>query len=151
MQPVKNTSGVSNIKVELQICSVSKIKIELSGKTGSGSSYIFGTGFVGNLFATDSNDEDVPCTLYKGSNTASSVMIPGRKTCYAGWIEEYNGILASNAYNHAPSPYICVDANLTYVKGGQRDNEQQMLYQNQRNEFGSLPCPPIRTMSKSTE
>ncbi|XP_071133141.1 uncharacterized protein [Mytilus edulis] len=91
---------------------------EFSDKSGSGRSFIFGTEFEGNQFASDSNDEDVPCALCRSGNTSSSVMIPGRKSCYAGWKEEYNGILASSANNHAPSPYLCVDAHPTYVNGG---------------------------------
>ncbi|XP_071131280.1 uncharacterized protein [Mytilus edulis] len=116
---------------------------ELSDKAGSGNSFIFGTEFQGNDFASDSTNEDVPCALCRSSNTASSVMIPGRKTCYAGWKEEYDGILASSAYGHAPSPYICVDANPTYVKGGQRDNNEHLLYVTAM-KCGSLPCPPYK-------
>ncbi|CAG2234163.1 unnamed protein product [Mytilus edulis] len=116
---------------------------ELSDKSGSGSSFIFGTEFEGNQFASDSNSKDVPCVLCRSSNTASSVMIPGRKTCYAGWKEEYNGILASSAYSHAPSPYICVDANPTYVKGGQQNKDEHLLYATSM-KCGSLPCPPYK-------
>ncbi|XP_063447271.1 uncharacterized protein LOC134726785 [Mytilus trossulus] len=116
---------------------------ELSDKSGSGNSFIFGTEFQGNDFASDSNSKDVPCALCKSSNTASSVMIPGRKTCYAGWKEEYNGILASSAYSHAPSPYICVDANPTYVKGDKGDNDDHLLYATAM-RCGSLHCPPYK-------
>ncbi|XP_071131282.1 uncharacterized protein [Mytilus edulis] len=116
---------------------------ELSDKSGSGNSFIFGTEFEGNQFASDSNSNDVPCVLCRSSNTASSVMIPGRKTCYAGWKEEYNGILASSAYSHAPSPYICVDANPTYVKGGQQNKDEHLLYATSM-RCGSLPCPPYK-------
>ncbi|CAG2241029.1 unnamed protein product [Mytilus edulis] len=116
---------------------------ELSDKGGSGSSFIFGTEFQGNEFAPDSNNEDVPCVLCRSSNTASSVMIPGRKSCYAGWKEEYNGILAASAKSHTPSPYICVDINPTYVKGGKRNNDEHLLYVTAM-KCGSLPCPPYK-------
>ncbi|XP_052068527.1 short-chain collagen C4-like [Mytilus californianus] len=116
---------------------------ELSDKEGSGASFIFGTEFEGNQFASDSSDNDVPCALCRSSNTTSSVMIPGRKTCYTGWKEEYNGILASTAHDHTPSPYICVDAHPTYVKGGQRSNNDHLLYVTVM-KCGSLPCPPYK-------
>ncbi|XP_063446598.1 short-chain collagen C4-like [Mytilus trossulus] len=116
---------------------------ELSDKAGSGDSFIFGTEFEGNLFASDSDDEDVPCALCRSSNTASSVMIPGRKTCYAGWKKEYNGKLAASAYSYTPSPYICVDANPTYVNGGQQNNNDHLLYVTAM-KCGSLPCPPYK-------
>lgn len=115
---------------------------ELSNKSGS-SSYIFGTEFEGNQFASDSTNEDVPCALCRSGNTSSSVMIPARKTCYTGWKEEYNGILASSSYDHAPSPYICVDAHPTYVNGGKRSNDDHLLYATTM-KCGSLPCPPYK-------
>ncbi|XP_076072280.1 uncharacterized protein LOC143044236 [Mytilus galloprovincialis] len=115
---------------------------ELSDKAGSGNSYIFGTKFAGNQFATDSANKNVPCALCRSSSTSSSVMIPGRKSCYTGWKEGYNGILAATAYSLTPSPYICIDAHPTYVNGAGSDTGH-LLYVTAI-KCGSLPCPPYK-------
>lgn len=101
---------------------------ELSNKTASTNSQIFGTEFENNDLVAGALNEDVSCALCRSTNTSSTVMFPGRKTCYAGWKEEYNGVLASSAYSHNPSPYICVDTHPIYVYGGQRTNDEHLLY-----------------------
>ncbi|XP_071131279.1 uncharacterized protein [Mytilus edulis] len=114
---------------------------ELSNKTAGGSSLIYGTEFSGNDLIAGANDEDVSCAMCRSTNTSSTVMFPGRKTCYSGWKEEYNGVLASSAYSHNPSPYICVDVHPIYVNGGQRNNDEHLLYVTKL-KCGSIPCPP---------
>ncbi|VDI12297.1 Hypothetical predicted protein [Mytilus galloprovincialis] len=114
---------------------------ELSNTTGGGNSYIYGTEFEENHLIAGAFNEDVSCALCRSTNTSSSVMFPGRKTCYPGWKEEYSGVLASSAYSHNPSPYICVDAHPIYVNGGQRSNDEHKLYVTNL-KCGSIPCPP---------
>lgn len=115
---------------------------EVSNKTASGRSRIYGTEFDTNEIITGSYNEDVwSCVLCRSRNTSSSVMFPGRQTCYPGWKKEYNDVLAASAYTHNPSPYICVDAHPAYVYGGQRDNEEHLLYISVL-KCGSIQCPP---------
>ncbi|XP_071133334.1 uncharacterized protein [Mytilus edulis] len=114
---------------------------ELSNKTASGSSRIYGTEFEENYLISGALNEDVSCALCRSTNTSSTVMFPGRKTCYAGWKEEYNGVLSASAYSHNPSPYICVDTHPIYVNGGQRSNDEHYLYVSNLH-CGSIPCPP---------
>ncbi|CAG2248917.1 unnamed protein product [Mytilus edulis] len=114
---------------------------ELSNRTGSASSRLYGTEFEGNYFAPGSANEDVPCALCRGNNTSSSVMIPGRKSCYSGWKKEYFGILASNCYSCKASSYICVDMNPEFIAGGERNDNNNLLYATSM-KCGSLPCPP---------
>ncbi|CAG2222964.1 unnamed protein product [Mytilus edulis] len=114
---------------------------ELSNRTASTNSQIYGTEFEDNDLVTGALNEDVSCALCRSTNTSSTVMFPGRKTCYSGWKEEYNGVLASSAYSHNPSPYICVDAHPSYVNGGQRNNDEHRLYVSNL-KCGSIPCPP---------
>ncbi|CAG2199577.1 unnamed protein product [Mytilus edulis] len=120
---------------------------ELSNRTGSPNSRIYGTEFEGNNFAPGSANEDVPCALCRSSS--SSVMIPGRKSCYSGWKREYFGILASGCYDCKASSYICVDMNPEYIAGGERNNDNNLLYATSM-KCGSLPCPPYHNDLKYT-
>ncbi|VDI25899.1 Hypothetical predicted protein [Mytilus galloprovincialis] len=95
----------------------------------------------GNLFANGANDEDAPCALCRSTNTTSTIMIPGRITCDDGWKMEYHGILASGAYNHKPSSYICLDSNPEFLQAGKDDKNGHLLYAT-TTKCGSLACPP---------
>jgi hypothetical protein len=53
-------------------------------------------------------------------------MIPGKKSCFAGWKKEYDGIIASGAYSHAASSFICIDAHPSYITGGSRSNSDNL-------------------------
>ena len=57
---------------------------ELSNITAPGGSFIYGTEYEDNMFASGALDEDVPCAVCRTSNTYTSIMIPGRKSCYTG-------------------------------------------------------------------
>ena len=114
---------------------------ELSNRTAPGGSFIYGTEYQDNVFASGAVDEDVPCTVCRTSKTYTSIMIPGRKSCYGGWNREYNGILASNRYNYKASSYICVDSSPEFVPGG-KDNKNGNLLYTTGTKCGSLTCPP---------
>ncbi|CAG2197574.1 unnamed protein product [Mytilus edulis] len=75
------------------------------------------------------------------ANTSTSIMIPGRESCDSGWKIEYHGILASGAYNHKPSSYICLDRHPEFLQGGEDNKNGRLLYATQT-KCGSLPCPP---------
>ena len=92
---------------------------------------------------SDAINEDVPCALCKSTNTHSSVMIPGRKSCYPGWKVEYSGFLASDSYGLSPSSYICIDKDPEYVPGGQKDENGRFLYFTMT-KCGALSCPPYK-------
>ncbi|CAC5371301.1 unnamed protein product [Mytilus coruscus] len=115
---------------------------ELSNRTAPGNSILVGTEYEnGNFFASGAQDEDAPCALCRSKNISSSVMIPGRKTCYDGWQMEYHGILASGAYNFRPSSFICIDNYPEFIQGGQDDKDGFVLYATST-KCGSLTCPP---------
>ncbi|XP_025081098.1 uncharacterized protein LOC112556365 [Pomacea canaliculata] len=72
----------------------------------------------------------------------SSMMLPGRNTCYSGWTLEYSGYLMTTYYNQpAGTEYICVDSSLGSVPGTKADDNGAVLYYTIY-ECGSLPCPP---------
>ena len=116
---------------------------ELSNKTISASSHIYGTEYDNNQFGPGAYNEDVPCAVCRSTNTSSSLMIPGRKSCFAGWKKEYDGMIASGAYSQAASSFICVDAQPTYTSGGSRNNDDNLIYVTAM-KCGSLPCPPYK-------
>ncbi|CAG2242397.1 unnamed protein product [Mytilus edulis] len=115
---------------------------EISNRTAPGNSLLVGTEYDnGNFFANGAHNEDVPCALCRSSNTSASIMIPGRKSCDSGWKIEYNGILASGAFTHKPSSYICLDSHPEFLQGGQGDQNGHVLY-GTSTKCGSLACPP---------
>ncbi|VDI06995.1 Hypothetical predicted protein [Mytilus galloprovincialis] len=115
---------------------------EISNRTAPGSSLLVGTEYEdGNFFANGAQDEDVPCALCRSANTSASIMIPGRITCDGGWKMEYNGILASGAYSHKPSSYICLDSHPEFLQAGKDNKNGHVLYAT-RTSCGSLACPP---------
>ncbi|VDI33460.1 Hypothetical predicted protein, partial [Mytilus galloprovincialis] len=114
---------------------------ELSNRTAPGNTFIYGTEYQENSFASNSADEDVPCAVCRNPKSFSSLMIPGRKTCYAGWQTEYMGYLASGCFNCKASSFICVDSQPEYIPSGERNDNGHLLYM-VGTKCGSLPCPP---------
>ena len=114
---------------------------EPSNNTISASSQLYGTEYEDTQFGSGTYNEDVPCAVCRSTNTSSSLMIPGRKSCFAGWKKEYDGIIASDAYVYASSSFISVDAHPTYTPGGSRNNNDNVIYVTAM-KCGSLPCPP---------
>ncbi|VDI36812.1 Hypothetical predicted protein [Mytilus galloprovincialis] len=114
---------------------------ELSNRTTPGNSFIYDTEYQENFFGTKSLDEDVPCAVCRNPNSSSSLMIPGRKTCYAGWQNEYYGYLASGCSTCKASSFICVDVQPEYIPSGERNDNGHLLYM-VGTKCGALPCPP---------
>ncbi|CAG2199178.1 unnamed protein product [Mytilus edulis] len=115
---------------------------ELSNISFTGGwSYLFGAEYEANEFAPDSTDNDVPCAVCRNTNASSSIMIPGRQSCYTGWMKEYNGRLASGHEGEAASSYTCVDNNPEYIPSGEK-NENGHLFYLVGFKCGPLPCPP---------
>ncbi|XP_063409034.1 uncharacterized protein LOC134692507 [Mytilus trossulus] len=114
---------------------------EMSNKSAPGYSYLYGTEYQQTFFGSGAVDEDVPCALCRSKHTYSSVMIPGRKSCYSGWKLEYYGYIASDSYTQKASSFICVDASPEFVQGGKANKDGSLLY-GTGTKCGSLPCPP---------
>lgn len=86
---------------------------DLSNTTNSNNlSPLYGTEYETNVFAHDSQDNDMPCAVCRNRNTSSSIMIPDRRYCCKGWKNEYRGILGSGNAGHEPLSYICVYTNI---------------------------------------
>ncbi|VDH96181.1 Hypothetical predicted protein, partial [Mytilus galloprovincialis] len=103
---------------------------------------MYGAEFDANFFASNADKEDVPCALCRPKHSASTIMIPGKNTCYSGWKLEYHGYLASGYFNHkAASSFVCVDINPEYIIGG-LDMHYGKLFYEVVAKCGSLKCPP---------
>ncbi|VDH92049.1 Hypothetical predicted protein [Mytilus galloprovincialis] len=113
--------------------------------SGGGGDYaiIHGAEFDSNFFASNSAHQDIPCAVCRVKQASSVIMIPGKNRCYTGWNLEYNGYLATNAYNeHGASSYICIDIQPEYVTGGSSWKHDGKLFYEVVAKCGSLHCPP---------
>lgn len=112
--------------------------------SGTDNGRMYGAEFNTNLFASNADHEDVPCALCRPKHSASTIMIPGKNTCYSGWKLEYHGYLASGYYSHqAASSFVCVDINPEYIIGGLDTNYGKLFYEVLA-KCGSLKCPPYK-------
>ena len=81
-----------------------------------------------------------PCAVCRNKNTTSTIMIPGRELCYAGWTKEYQGLLAGGHVAYTASNFICVDKTPEYVPSGEK-NENGHLFYVVNIQCGPLPFP----------
>ncbi|XP_052084160.1 uncharacterized protein LOC127721455 isoform X2 [Mytilus californianus] len=87
---------------------------------------------------------DVACAACLAKSKRSTIMIPGRKTCYNGWTKEYEGILMAGYHDHpAAAEYACVDRDTEAIAGGSND-ENGILFYPVKTVCGSLKCPPYK-------
>ncbi|VDI24092.1 Hypothetical predicted protein [Mytilus galloprovincialis] len=116
--------------------------LEISNDTFSQTdSLLHGSEYERNIFAYDSADEDIPCAVCRSKTASTTLMIPGRKSCFSGWSFEYTGLLASGSVFHGPSSYICIDSHPEYLQAG-KENKNGHLFYAVGFKCGSLPCPP---------
>lgn len=114
-------------------------------KTASGQSNggrMYGTEFETNYFAHNSFNEDVPCSVCEMHDGTQTMMIPGKNTCYKGWMVKYRGNLGSGDYSHkSATSYICVDESPEFLMSGEKSTNGKVLYPVVA-KCGALPCPP---------
>ena len=88
-------------------------------------------------------NHDVPCAVCRATDRGSSMMIPAKMTCPAGWTREYHGYLMSENYVHSSTEFVCVDRNPEVVRGSVGDNNGALFYPVEaRCDKGNLPCAP---------
>lgn len=103
---------------------------------------VYGSEYQDVFFGRATHNDDVPCAVCRSPVRPSVLMIPGRNTCYQGWTHEYNGYLASGAYDHkAATEYVCLDHDPESVPHGGLDDNGALLYY-VASMCGSLACPP---------
>lgn len=100
---------------------------------------LFGVETDINGFYPDIANKDASCAVYITKNKASILMIPGRKSCPAGWNVEYWGYLMSEGVQ--TTEQVCVDNKPVGVPGGDREYGDSVVYL-VGGMCGSLKCPP---------
>ncbi|CAG2233273.1 unnamed protein product [Mytilus edulis] len=92
------------------------------------------------------DDKDVPCAvcLTKGKTT---LMIPGRTSCYAEWTKEYAGFLVSsrNEKGAVTTEYVCADEDPEFYGS---HNYNHGLIHFVEVKCGSIPCSNYRDKTK---
>lgn len=92
------------------------------------------------------DDKDVPCAvcLTKGRTT---LMIPGRTSCYAGWTHEYTGFLVTvrTQNGFASTEYVCADADPEFYGS---TNYNQGIITFVEVKCGSIPCSKYGNRTK---
>jgi hypothetical protein len=114
------------------------------GKTsGTDYGHIYGAEYDVDFFAPHSNGQDIPCAVCQKKTTTSSIMIPGRNTCYGGWTMEYNGYLSTAHYSQSTGTnYICIDILPEFLVGGEANTNAGRMIGPVVAKCGTLKCPP---------
>ena len=87
------------------------------------------------FFGKDLGQLNVPCSVCNKKQRSSTIMIPGKTRCHAGWNMEYSGYLMSGFYAHIAAPdYYCVDKYAEALSGGKTNDDGYLLY------FVELAC-----------
>ncbi|XP_062599319.1 short-chain collagen C4-like [Saccostrea cucullata] len=104
--------------------------------------YVYGSEYESNFFGENALDQDVPCCICQIKAGTSSIMIPGRTSCYDGWTLQYKGYLGAGYHDYpAATEYICVDENVQTVPGGFQNHNGMLIYP-VVSKCGSLRCSP---------
>lgn len=75
------------------------------------------------------NNNDATCAVCYSDRRVAKVMIPGRRTCNAGWTKEYEGYLVTGHWNYkANHVYECLDLAPEVVLGTSRDTHASLMY-----------------------
>ncbi|CAC5417799.1 unnamed protein product [Mytilus coruscus] len=106
---------------------------ELSGKDRSKSS-------------SHVDDKDVPCAVCL-TKRRTTLMIPGRTSCYSGWTQEYTWFLVSTGANRyfATTEYVCADDEPLFY--GSKNYNQGILSLVEV-KCGSIPCNKYEDRTK---
>ena len=98
------------------------------------------TGSYGVSSLTSLNGFEVPCAVCLRENVRVSLMIPGTRTCPAGWSAEYAGYLMATHYSLVKGEFLCVDRQAEGV-GNPATSGGAGIYPTE-GECGALPCGP---------
>ncbi|KAH3825845.1 short-chain collagen C4-like [Dreissena polymorpha] len=86
------------------------------------------------------NQNDVACSVCLAGGK-STLMIPGRTSCYSGWTKEYQGYLMGEHYTHQGKGYVCMDKNAEPLHSSFADLNGALFYLVE-GRCGTLKCPP---------
>ena len=110
--------------------------------------YIYGTEYqdeesrIDQLFGESHYEHDVPCVVCDVRKRSSTLLVPGKRSCRAGWTLEYSGYLMAGHHNHgSATDYYCVDKDPENLVDGQANSNGHLLYFVEA-RCGALKCPP---------
>ena len=125
-------------------CLPHDVQWNYNGKaTGNGYAQLYGVEYEtdSHTFGPVTNN-DAPCSVCR-TQRSTTLMVPGRTSCFTGWTLEYAGYLAANQIysgSHT-SNFVCVDGHPEVLDRG-ATNDNQAVVHNVVAKCGSLPCPP---------
>ncbi|CAG2188042.1 unnamed protein product [Mytilus edulis] len=138
------TTGTSYIQWGTMNCTNYNAELIYSGFVG-GSSYT-GGGAPNKLCVPKAPQwgiYDDKCAVCHVTKATSTIMIPGRTSCYENWKMEYHGYLMAGYPGHkAASEYICVDGNPDHITKVPSWTDKSVLYSVYSKCNGATPCPP---------
>jgi len=149
-QFVDNDGGASNFLCLAHAVEWGNVVSGNQGNTNwmHGVEYRFHNEYEQKLFSTANNNgqrliyNDAPCVVCLVHSRSTSLMIPGRRTCFTGWRKEYSGYLVSPLNSQKRSEFLCLDDVPEVVDGGSANKEGGLLYPVQAACDRSLKCPP---------
>ncbi|XP_072024324.1 uncharacterized protein [Amphiura filiformis] len=89
------------------------------------------------------HDHDVPCAVCQANNRAILLMIPAKKTCPSGWVQEYYGYLMTAHHSHHRTEFVCMDRFPESLSRGSSGNQNGALFYPVEGRCSpAMACPP---------
>ena len=120
--------------------------------TGNGN-YVYGAEYstLTRQQMSGVNNHDAPCAICFASTRGSLLMIPAKRSCPAGWTEEYDGYMMSGRYSiEGRTMYICVDGSPDSVSGEDGDDPDRVELFMVEAKCEGLSCPPYSAEKELT-
>lgn len=108
-----------------------------------GHSYLYGTEYEHPLRA-EVHDHNVPCAVCFKPSRTTTLMIPAKINCPAGFAREYYGFLMSAHIGHHRSEFVCVDKDQDVASGTKANTNGALMYHVEANCGSGIPCWPYR-------
>ena len=87
--------------------------------------------------------KEASCAVCRRKGKSSTLMIPGKQTCYSGWKVEYTGFLMTSYKTLNNQDYVCMDKDSEPIDNNTKNNDEGLIYP-VRTTCGSLRCPPYK-------
>ena len=100
------------------------------------------------------HNQNVPCAVCFIPQRQTTVMIPAKLTCPAGWTEEYSGYLMSSVsksgYVDKRTMFECVDGDPDVIPGLGADSRSATVFYHNEASCNGLQCPPYDPQKELT-
>ena len=103
--------------------------------------HMFGTEYYSDeLFNHNHRYNDVPCAVCIVNTRSTTIVIPGRRTCYPDWTAEYSGYLMSD---HSSAELLCIDEQPEDLPDGEASEQPVQLMFISMYCGTTTYCPPF--------